>query len=88
LRKKGIFGEKSLNRKAITSLVLGVLSIALYFSVGLILGVIGLIIGILALNEIRVNGQGRRKTTITGVVCSCLGIIIPILLMTIIYVNR
>jgi hypothetical protein len=92
LRNKGILERKVLNRKAVTSLVLGVLSIALYFWVGFILGVIGLIIGIVALKEIRLNEQsGRkagRKTAITGIVCSCLGIIIPILLMTILYVNR
>ncbi|WP_239614616.1 DUF4190 domain-containing protein [Cohnella mopanensis] len=88
MRKEEILDKKLLNRKAVISLVLGVLSIALYFSVGLILGVIGLIIGIVALKEIRVNEQSGRKTTITGIVCSSLGIIIPILLMTILYVNR
>ncbi|MBB6672889.1 DUF4190 domain-containing protein [Cohnella nanjingensis] len=88
MRNEGILERKVLNRKAVTSLVLGVLSIALYFWVGFILGVIGLIIGIVALKEIRLNEQSGRKTAITGIVCSCLGIIIPILLMTIIYVNR
>ncbi|PWW02729.1 uncharacterized protein DUF4190 [Paenibacillus cellulosilyticus] len=86
-KKEGIL-KKILNRKDIISLVLGVLSIAFYFSVGLILGVIGLIIGIVALKEIRVNEQRGIKTTITGIVCSCLGIIIPILLMTILYLSR
>ncbi|WP_158602435.1 DUF4190 domain-containing protein [Cohnella endophytica] len=89
MRNEGILEKKVLNRKAVTSLVLGVLSIALFFIyVRFILGVIGLIIGVVALKEIRLNEQSGRRTTITGIVCSCLGMIMPILLMTIMYVNR
>jgi hypothetical protein len=88
LKNEGISERKVLNRKAVNSLILGVLSIALFFCVGFILGVIGLVIGIKALKEIKLNEQPGRNTAITGIVCSCLGIVIPIVLMTILYVNR
>jgi hypothetical protein len=76
------------NGKAISSLILGVLSIILFFCVGIILGVIGLILGIIALKEINRVKQEGRKLAITGIVCSVIGIIIPILLMILIIATR
>jgi uncharacterized BrkB/YihY/UPF0761 family membrane protein len=77
------------NRTAITTLILGILSIVtLFFGVGIILGVIGLIIGIVALKEIKRFKQEGRKMAITGIVCNVIGIIIPILLMTILFAVR
>lgn len=84
----GILKMKVLNRKAITSLILGILSIALFFGVGIILGVIGLILGLVALKETKLNEQKGKNIAISGVICSSLGIIVPILLMAMIYVNR
>jgi hypothetical protein len=76
------------NGKAIASLILGILSIVLFFCVGIILGVIGLILGIVGLKEINRFKQEGRKIVITGIICSVIGIIIPILLITLLTVTR
>lgn len=69
------------NGKATASLILGVISIVLMpvpFG-GLILSVVGLILGIVGLSEIKRLNQGGKKTAIAGIVCSGLAILIPIL---------
>lgn len=76
------------NNKAIASLILGILSIILFFCIGLILGVIGLILGIVALKEIKRLKQEGRKMAITGIICSVIGVVIPILLMTLLLATR
>ncbi|MBM7602471.1 membrane-bound ClpP family serine protease [Metabacillus crassostreae] len=71
------------NGKAIAAFILGVLSIlAIAFSeLGLFLGVTGLILGIIGLNEIKRFGQEGRKMAIAGIVCSCLSILITLFLI-------
>ncbi|WEG14452.1 DUF4190 domain-containing protein [Pullulanibacillus sp. KACC 23026] len=62
---EGVLKRNVSNRKALTSLVFGILSIIFYFCVGIILGVIGLIVGIVALKEIkRFKQEGRKRATI------------------------
>ncbi|WP_217585977.1 DUF4190 domain-containing protein [Lentibacillus saliphilus] len=74
------------NSKATTSLILGILSIVLILLpfVGLILGVAGLILGIMGLNEINRSQEGSKKVAVSGIVCSSLGILLPIILSIII----
>ncbi|MCM3440211.1 DUF4190 domain-containing protein [Metabacillus halosaccharovorans] len=50
---------------------------------GIILGVIGLILGIIGFNEIKRFGQEGRKMAITGIICSCIGILITIVFVVI-----
>lgn len=71
------------NGKAIAAFILGILSIlAIAFSgLGLLLGVTGLILGIIGLNEIKRFGHEGRKMAITGIVCSCLSILITLFLI-------
>jgi len=75
------------NGKAITSLVLGIISIisAIIPFLGLILGVVGLIFGILGLQEVKRLGQGGKNISVSGIVCSSVGILLPIILAVIGY---
>ena len=75
------------NGKATTSLILGVISILLVFVpfLGLILGVIGLILGIIGLIDIKDSKQVGKKLAISGIVCSSLGILLPLVLAVIAY---
>lgn len=73
------------NGKAVASLILGILSIVtiIFVGLGIILGIIGLILGIIGLREIKRFKQEGRKMAITGIICSSLGIILPIILTVI-----
>jgi len=75
------------NGKATASLILGVISIVLVFIpfAGFILGIIGLIIGIKGIREIKHLNQEGKKTAISGIICSSLGILLPIILAIIGY---
>lgn len=78
--------EKNIsNNKAIAALILGILSIVtlIFTGVGIILGVIGLILGILGLKEIDRFKQEGRKMAVAGIVCSVIGILLPIILVVI-----
>lgn len=66
--------KHTLNKKAITSFILGILSVILFLGTGFILGVIGLIFGIFGLKKVNRTKQKGRKFAITGIVCSSLGI--------------
>ncbi|MCW3491693.1 DUF4190 domain-containing protein [Dethiobacter alkaliphilus] len=73
--------SKITNGKAIASLVLGIVSIitTILSIIGLILGVIGLILGIIGLTEINHFKQEGRKVAVAGIICSSVGILLPIL---------
>ncbi|TRM11729.1 DUF4190 domain-containing protein [Lentibacillus cibarius] len=75
------------NGKATASLILGVISIVLSIVPlgGLILGIIGLIIGVIGLREIKRFKQGNKKIALSGIVCSSLGILLPIVLSVVGY---
>ncbi|SFL33904.1 protein of unknown function [Gracilibacillus orientalis] len=70
------------NGKATASLILGVFSIVLSLIPlgGLVLGVVGLILGIIGLKEIKRSDQEGRKRAVSGIICSSLGILLPIIL--------
>ncbi|MCF8012040.1 MAG: DUF4190 domain-containing protein [Clostridiales bacterium] len=79
--------NKVLNSKAIAALILGILSIVtlIFAGLGVILGVIGLILGIIGLKEIKHFNQEGRKMAVAGIICSSLGILLPIFLIIISY---
>ena len=73
------YKSRKTNRKAIISLILGVLSIFLLFAflrLNLIVAVIGLASGILGLKEMEINDEDGKKTAIAGISCSGVGIIV------------
>jgi hypothetical protein len=76
------------NKKAIVALVLGILSVLsiIFIGLGIIFGIIGLTLGIIGLTEIKRFNQEGRKIAVTGIVCSSLGIVLPIILMVISYI--
>ncbi|MCP3032343.1 DUF4190 domain-containing protein [Halobacillus sp. A1] len=76
------------NGKAVASLVLGILSIVtmILMVVGLIMGAVGLVLGIIGLKEIKRQDQEGKKMAVAGIICSSLGIVLPILLSVIAFV--
>ena len=68
------------NSKAITSLVMGILSIFIPF-VGLILGIIGIILSIISVKEINDLSENGRGLAISGRVCSIVGVCIQVILI-------
>ncbi|ENH97001.1 hypothetical protein J416_07987 [Gracilibacillus halophilus YIM-C55.5] len=68
------------NGKSIASLILGILSIIFIIIplIGLILGIVGFILGIVGLSNIKRFEQNGRNLAISGVICSGIGIILPI----------
>lgn len=70
------------NGKADASLIIGIISILLIIMpiVAVILGIIGLIFGILGFKEIKWLNQKGKKSAISGLICSSLGILLPIIL--------
>lgn len=70
------------NGKAIPSLILGILSILSLIIIpflGILLGITGLTLGIIGLKEIKHFNQEGKKIAVSGVICSSLGILLPIL---------
>ena len=68
--------------------LLGVCSIILIsFMGGFVLGIIGLILGIIGLSEIKRLNQEGKLIVIFGIVCSSLSILLPILLANLVYLN-
>ncbi len=76
-----IIGDDYLQRFAFASLVLGILSIVLsLFWIGSLCAVLGLIFGIIALYK----NAGKREHAIWGIVTSCIGLLIPVVLIILI----
>ncbi|WP_240376279.1 DUF4190 domain-containing protein [Bacillus piscicola] len=72
------------NGKAITSLVLGILSVVcifLIFFLSPLFGIVGLIFGIMAMKEVKRTGQSGRGMAIAGIVCSSTGIMLSLFLI-------
>ncbi|PTL40144.1 DUF4190 domain-containing protein [Alkalicoccus saliphilus] len=70
------------NIKAVVSLVIGIISILFTFLIGIFglpLAAAGLVIGILALRDIKRNNQPGRGTAVAGIVCSSIGILLPVI---------
>lgn len=65
------------NGKAITALILGILSILLS-GFGLILGIIGIFLANRSIKELELTGEKGRNLAIGGRVCSIVGIILSI----------
>jgi hypothetical protein len=64
------------------SLILGILSIIFSFLLGLIsviIGIIGVILSRKAVKEIKTNGIGSKRLATAGLICSIIGIVIPII---------
>ncbi len=76
-------GHSEKRIKAIISLILGILSLVLLVMsiIGMILGVVGLIYGVLGLSEIKRTKQQGRGMAIAGMICSLIGITLPIVLV-------
>ena len=76
------------NVKAITSLVFGILSIVFMIIslLGITFAIIGLVFGFIGLNEIKRFKQEGRKMALAGVICSSIGVLLPILLAIIAYI--
>ena len=76
------------NVKAFTSLVFGILSIVFMIIslLGITFAIIGLVFGFIGLNEIKRFKQEGRKMALAGVICSSIGVLLPILLAIIAYI--
>lgn len=70
------------NGKATASLVLGILSIVFLIIplLGIILGVVGIVLGIIGLQEAKRLEQRGKKIAVSGIICSSLGILLPVFL--------
>ncbi|WP_228100960.1 DUF4190 domain-containing protein [Paenibacillus donghaensis] len=60
------------NGKAITALVLGILSLMIPY-VGFILGIIAIVLASLAFKEIRQRNEGGKGLAVGGLVCGIIG---------------
>ncbi len=71
------------NGKATTAMILGIVSILTVIIpfIGIILGVVGLIFGILGRKEIKRFNQEGNKMAVAGIICSVIGILLPIVLI-------
>ena len=80
--------RSKMNGKAITSLVFGILSIIFMIIslLGITFAIIGLVFGFIGLNEIKRFKQEGRKMALAGVICSSIGVLLPILLAIIAYI--
>lgn len=64
------------NSKAITAMVLGILSLLVPF-VGIVLGIIAIILGLKAMKEVPPNTPGgARGMALTGLICGIVGLTI------------
>jgi hypothetical protein len=68
---QGPIGPVRINPLAIASLCLGIGQIL----IGLLAGIPALILGIIALNQIKSRGERGRGMAIAGIVLSCLGLL-------------
>jgi hypothetical protein len=66
--------------RATASMVLGIISIpaALFAILGLIIGIVGLTLGLIARGEINRKGLTNRGQAVAGIVCSSIGIVLAI----------
>ncbi|SDH90214.1 protein of unknown function [Alteribacillus persepolensis] len=74
----------SVNGKAITSLVLGIVSLVMVFLfvvISPILSIVGLVFGIIALKEIKRTEQNGRGLAIAGNICSVVGLILSVIII-------
>lgn len=76
------------NHKAIASLILGVIAILLSLIplAGIIIGILGIILGIIGIGEIKRLKQAGKKIAVFGIVCSSIGILLPIIAAIIGYI--
>jgi len=72
-----VYGQQRTNPLAIVSLCLGIAQIIL----GLIAGIPALICGIIALNQIKARGERGRGAALAGVILSCIGIVLFIVVI-------
>ena len=84
----GFSNRSKTNVKAFTSLVFGILSIVFMIIslLGITFAIIGLVFGFIGLNEIKRFKQEGRKMALAGVICSSIGVLLPILLAIIAYI--
>lgn len=69
--------QQQTNGAAIASLVLGIVSIVftfIFFIVGLICGIVGIVLAVKAKKEIAASGQGGSGVATAGLVCSIIGL--------------
>ncbi|MBE9913567.1 DUF4190 domain-containing protein [Paenibacillus donghaensis] len=71
------------NGKAITALVLGIISIVILW-LGAILGILAIIFASLALKDIKRRHQGGRGLAIGGLVCGIVSIVLYVFLLFIV----
>lgn len=76
------------NNKSIASLILGILSIVFFIQplMGMTSGIIGLILGIFGVSEAKRFNQNGKKIAVAGVICSSIGLILPILFAIIAFI--
>jgi Domain of unknown function (DUF4190) len=81
---QGSFGPARTNPLAIASLCCGIGQILL----GLLAGIPALILGIIALGQIRTRGERGRGLAIAGIVLSSIGIALFIVVIVVVVANR
>ncbi|GAK03700.1 hypothetical protein JCM19037_2040 [Geomicrobium sp. JCM 19037] len=67
------YSQPQTNSKAVTSLVLGILAVAIPYA-GLVIGIIGLFIVRMANQEIAHTGEGGRNLVLAGKICAIVGV--------------
>jgi hypothetical protein len=70
------------SRTAVTALVVGVLAIPLFFTVyiGALIGLVGLVLGLVALAITRGGRFGGRAMAVAGTVCALIGLVMSVAL--------
>lgn len=82
--------KQTVNDKAFVALLLGMLSIitSIVMFVGITIGFIGLVVGIISLKEIAKTEQKGWGLAVAGLICSIAGIISPLLVLMLYYINH
>ncbi|WP_054637239.1 DUF4190 domain-containing protein [Thalassobacillus sp. C254] len=85
-QETGISSETPLktNGKSITALVLGVVGLVSSILIplaGFALGLVGLILGILSIREIKRRGESGKGLAIGGIACSVAALVLTVILM-------
>lgn len=73
------------NGKSIATLVLGIVSIIIPY-VGFLPGIVGIILGILSLKELKASGEQGRGLSIAGLICSIIGTLLWLVVLLIVVI--
>lgn len=79
--QQGVIGPPT-SGMAVASMILGIVSIVLFWAIGFIFAIVGLILGSIAIKECEPRGNKKGGgMAIAGIVCSSIGLLIWILII-------